>query len=156
MIEFWLAMKSLHEAATAEEIKARIGKLGPANQRQWGKMDAAQALAHCSIGMETATGDKKLPRMFLGRILGPMVKSKMLGEEPLRRDSPTAKVLIVQDQRDLNAEQARLCKLVDRFCVAGPGGCTTHPHTFFGALTPEEWARLMYKHLDHHLRQFGV
>ena len=119
MIEFWLAMKSLHEAATAEEIKARIGKLGPANQRQWGKMDAAQALAHCSIGMETATGDKKLPRMFLGRILGPMVKSKMLGEEPLRRDSPTAKVLIVQDQRDLNAEQARLCKLVDRRDLSG-------------------------------------
>lgn len=149
-------MKNLYEPATAEEIKARIGKLGLGSERQWGKMDAAQALAHCSIGLETATGDKKLPRMFLGRILGPMVKSRMLGEEPLRKDSPTAKVLVVQDRRELSAEQGRLCKLIDQFSAAGPQGCTTHPHTFFGPLTPEEWARLMFKHLDHHLRQFGV
>lgn len=149
-------MKNLYEAASVAEIKARVGRLGPGSQRHWGKMDAAQALAHCSIGLETATGDKKVPRMFIGRILGPMVKSKALSEEPFGKDSPTAKVLIVADQRDLSAEQARLCELVDRFAGAGPAGCTTHPHTFFGALTPEEWSRLMYKHLDHHLRQFGA
>jgi hypothetical protein len=46
--------------------------------------------------------------------------------------------------------------LIDRFVASGPAGCTNHPHSFFGRLTPEEWAILMYKHLDHHLRQFGV
>jgi hypothetical protein len=46
--------------------------------------------------------------------------------------------------------------LIDRFAAAGPQGCTTHPHAFFGSLTPDEWAILMYKHLDHHLRQFGA
>jgi LPS sulfotransferase NodH len=46
--------------------------------------------------------------------------------------------------------------MIDRFVAAGPKGCTTHPHSFFGRLTAEEWAILMYKHLDHHLRQFGV
>jgi transposase InsO family protein len=46
--------------------------------------------------------------------------------------------------------------VIDRFVAAGPKSCTTHPHSFFGPLTPEEWAILMYKHLDHHLRQFGV
>ena len=52
---------------------------------------------------------------------------------------------------------ARDCAvLIDRFAAAGPKGCTTHPHSFFGPLTPDEWAILMYKHLDHHLRQFGV
>ena len=50
----------------------------------------------------------------------------------------------------------RLCALIDRFSLGGAQGCTKHAHTFFGPLTPEEWARLMYKHLDHHLRQFGV
>jgi len=49
-----------------------------------------------------------------------------------------------------------LCALIDRFAVGGPQCCTKHPHTFFGQMTPEEWATLMYKHLDHHLRQFGV
>ena len=64
--------------------------------------------------------------------------------------------LIVPDARDLESERERLCGLIDRFAAAGPGGCTSHPHLFFGRLTPEEWAILMYKHLDHHLRQFGV
>jgi hypothetical protein len=80
----------------------------------------------------------------------------MGNDEPMRRNSPTAKILIVQDERDLETERTRLCGLIDRFASAGPAGCTKHPHAFFGPLTPDEWAILMYKHLDHHLRQFGV
>jgi len=59
-------------------------------------------------------------------------------------------------ERDLKAERERLRGLIERFVAGGRAGCTTHPHSFFGKLTPEEWAILMYKHLDHHLRQFGV
>ena len=66
------------------------------------------------------------------------------------------KELVVEDEPDLETERARLCGLVERFAAASPAGCTTHPHAFFGRLTPVEWAVLMYKHLDHHLRQFGV
>jgi hypothetical protein len=150
-------MRNLFEAATAEDVKARIARLGPASARQWGKMNAAQAVAHCSGSMEWAVGDSFPPRMFIGRILGPMVKSKVLRDEtPMGRNAPTAKSLVVADERNLEVERKRLCALIDRFAAAGPKGCTTHPHTFFGRLTPEEWATLMYKHLDHHLRQFGV
>ena len=74
----------------------------------------------------------------------------------MRRNAPTAKTLVVSDDRDLKMEQQRLSALIDRFAAAGPAGCTTHPHTFFGPLTPQQWAILQYKHLDHHLRQFGV
>jgi hypothetical protein len=77
-------------------------------------------------------------------------------DEPMRRNSPTAKEFLVKDDRDLRAEQERLCGLIDKFAAAGPEGCTRHPHGFFGRLTPMEWSALMYKHLDHHLRQFGV
>jgi LPS sulfotransferase NodH len=62
----------------------------------------------------------------------------------------------VPDQRDLDQERERIVVLMDRFTAAGRTGCTTHPHSFFGRITPDEWAILMYKHLDHHLRQFGV
>lgn len=62
---------------------------------------------------------------------------------------------IVQDERELEAERARLLGLIDRF-AAGPQACTRHPHSFFGKMQPDEWATLMYKHLDHHLRQFSV
>jgi hypothetical protein len=150
-------MKNLFEAARVDEVKQRIAQLRPDSVRQWGTMNPAQALEHCSRGVETALGDKKPPRVFIGRILGPIVKPKVMGnDEPLRRNSPTAKILIVQDERDLETERTRLRWLIDRFVSAGPAGCTSHPHAFFGRLTPDEWAILMYKHLDHHLRQFGV
>jgi Protein of unknown function (DUF1569) len=150
-------MKNLFEAATVEEVKQRISGLGPGNERQWGTMTASQALAHCSASMEWAVGDAFPPRMFIGSIIGRMIKGKVLGDDqPMRRNSPTAKTLVVKDDRDLASEQKRLCSLVDKFAAGGPNGCTTHPHTFFGRLTPDEWAILTYKHLDHHLRQFGA
>jgi hypothetical protein len=150
-------MKNLFDAATATEIKERIARLGPGSTRLWGKMSAAQAMAHCATTMEWAVGDSFAPRMFAGRILGPLVKSKVLKDDaPIGRNAPTAKSLVVADERDLGKERQRLCELIDRFSAGGTQACTKHAHTFFGPLTPEEWARLMYKHLDHHLRQFGV
>jgi hypothetical protein len=150
-------MNNLFEAARVKEVKQRMAQLRPNSERLWGQMNPAQALAHCSRGIELAVGDRTPPRALLGRIIGRMVKPLALGnDEPMRRNSPTVKELVVQDERDLGTERERLCELIDRFAASGPEGCTTHPHSFFGRLTPEEWATLMYKHLDHHLRQFGV
>lgn len=138
-------------------MKERVAHLRPDSQRLWGKMNVAQAVAHCSLGLEWAVGDSFPPRMFLGRIMGWMVKPMALGNEnPMRRNSPTAKSLVVADERDLETERQRLYGLIDRFVAGGPARCTKHPHSFFGRLRPEEWAELMYKHLDHHLRQFGA
>jgi hypothetical protein len=150
-------MKNLYEPATVQELKNRMARLGPESQRQWGKMNAPQALAHCCGGMEWAVGISTPPRMFLGRIVGGIIKPMVLrDDQPMRKNSPTVKSLVTADERDLATERARLAGLIERFATAGPKGCTTHPHSFFGRLTPEEWAILMYKHLDHHLRQFGV
>ena len=68
----------------------------------------------------------------------------------------TDKSVLVTDERDFVAERQRLVESIDRFAKGGAEACTTHPHFFFGPLTPTEWASLMYQHLDHHLRQFGV
>ncbi|HEY6269274.1 MAG TPA: DUF1569 domain-containing protein [Candidatus Acidoferrum sp.] len=150
-------MKNIFEVARVEEVKERMEQLRLDSEPLWGRMNAPQALAHCSAAVEWAVGDRIPPRMFLGRIMGRIVKPMVFGnDEPMRRNSPTAKDLVVQDERDLETERERLRGLIDRFAAAGPNGCTTHPHSFFGRLTPEEWATLMYKHLDHHLRQFGV
>jgi len=152
------AMKNLFEAQRAQEVKERIWQLRPDSERQWGTMSAAQAVAHCSVGIEIAAGERVPSKIALPfRILGKIIKPMALGNDtPMRRNAPTAKEFLVKDHQDLGAEQERLCSLIDRFASAGPEGCTRHPHSFFGRLTPEEWAELMYKHLDHHLRQFGV
>jgi Protein of unknown function (DUF1569) len=150
-------MKNLFAKTEVEEVKQRIGQLKADSQRRWGSMNAAQAMAHCSAGLELASGERRPPRALLGRIIGPIIKPMVFrNDEPLRRNSPTVKGLVVNDERDLGKEQQQLCALVDRFAAAGPGGCTAHAHSFFGKLTPAEWATLMYKHLDHHLRQFQV
>jgi hypothetical protein len=150
-------MKNLFEAATSEDVKKRIAQVKPDTPRVWGTMYPAQMLAHCCLAMEMAIGDRNPPPMFIGRIIGPMLRRMALGnDEPMRRNSPTSAHLLVQGDRDLETERTRLTGLTGRFTSAGPAGCTTHPHTFFGRLTPEQWARLMYKHTDHHLRQVGV
>lgn len=150
-------MTGLFDPAVAVEIKNRIGWLGADSVRQWGKMSSAQALAHCSESMLWALGDVRPPRLLVGRMVGGLIKAKVLAEGvPMRRNSPTIGTLKVANDRDLGTERERLCALVDRFSAGGPACCTTHPHSFFGRLTPQEWAALMYKHLDHHLRQFSV
>jgi hypothetical protein len=142
----------------ANEVKTRLGKLEPQSERRWGKMTAAQMLAHCSVSMQWAVGEVvpekgALAARLMGRLVKPMV---FRNEDPLRKHSPMAKSLIVADERDLPRERERLSGLVDKFAAGGAAGCTKNPHSFFGKMTPEEWAILMYKHLDHHLRQFGV
>jgi hypothetical protein len=120
-------------------------------------MTPAQAMAHCAVGMEWAVGDARPPRMFVGRLLGEVVKRRVVGDDaPLQRNSPTAPEMVVSDARDLERERERLLALLDRFVAGGPAQCTSHPHSFFGPMTPEECATLSYKHLDHHLRQFGA
>jgi hypothetical protein len=149
-------MKSLFDLSCATEIRNRIEFLRPDSEKQWGKMNVAQMLAHCSAWMEMAAGLKSPPRSFVGRIFGKMAKKSVLGEKPIGRNMPSEKSLIMQDERNFAAEQQRLLDWVDLFSTGGPEQSTTHPHCFFGSMSPNEWAIMGYKHLDHHLRQFGA
>ena len=63
-------MKNLFEKERADEVKERLSRLRSDSQRQWGKMSPAQAVAHCSAGLEWALGDRIPPRMFVGRVIG--------------------------------------------------------------------------------------
>jgi uncharacterized protein DUF1569 len=150
-------VKNLCEAATVEEVKERLVLLRPDSERLWGKMNPAQALAHCSAAMEMAVGKNFPRRILIGRLLGRLAKKSMIvNEKPMPRNAGTDKSLVVSDERDFVAERQRLSEFIDRFAAGGPRVCTKHPHFFFGPLTPVEWAALMYQHLDHHLRQFRV
>jgi hypothetical protein len=149
-------MTNLFEPATTEEVKQRMAQLRPDSDRQWGKMNPAQALAHSSAAMEVSVGLKFPPRNLFGRLIGRRVLKTFLAGKPFPRNSPTDKSYVVKDDRDFEVERQRLLELIDRFVGGGPAACTNHPHSFFGHLTPQEWAALNYMHLDHHLRQFGV
>jgi len=149
-------MKNLFEKGSAEELLLRIDGLQPATQRQWGKMDVAQMMAHCSAALDMASGKLVLPRLFIGRLLGSFVRPIYSNEKPFSKSSPTDPKLVVSNQRDFQKEKDQLKVKVREFQEGGEAKCTRHPHPFFGSLTPYEWGRGMYKHLDHHLRQFGA
>ena len=151
------SMKNLFDVAIANQVKERIDSLRIDSERQWGKMSVAQTIAHCASGLEMALGEIRPPRALMGRLIGSAIKPKVVGnDEQFRRNSPTVSELVISGERNLDVERVRLCSLIDRFVSGGTSVCTTHPHPFFGHLTPAEWAVIMYKHLDHHLRQFGV
>jgi hypothetical protein len=149
-------MRNLFEPEAIDELISRIDKLQPASERQWGKMDAAQMMAHCSAALDMASGRLNPPRIFIGRLIGPFVKPVYTNQKPFSKNGPTDKKLVISDERDFRREQEQLKLKVRQFHEGGEAKCTRHPHPFFGALTPQEWSRGMYKHLDHHLRQFGA
>jgi Protein of unknown function (DUF1569) len=149
-------MKNLFQRESVDEIVLRIDHLQPTSARQWGKMEVAQMMAHCSAALDMASGRLKRPRVFIGRLIGPLFKSIYTNEKPFSRNNPTDPKLVFSDQRDFVREQEQLKQKVREFHAAGEAGCTKHPHPFFGPFTPQQWSRGMYKHLDHHLRQFGA
>jgi hypothetical protein len=148
-------MKSLFEPTTLTEVTERIQKITPQAAKQWGKMEVSQMLAHCGNAMEMAIGDINPKRVFIGRIIGPLFRKKYSDDTPLDRHSPTSEELKVTDMKDFETEKQRLIRLVGKFSSGGPSKATRYPHPFFGELSADEWGKGMYKHLDHHLRQFG-
>jgi len=147
-------MKNLFNSSDATEILERISKMNPEARREWGKMEAAQMLAHCGNALEMAIGTIKPKRVFIGRLIGGLLKSKYTNETPFDKNSPTSDEIRVTDARDFNKEKARLLILLNQFSEGK--SATTHPHPFFGSLDPSQWSRGMYKYLDHHLRQFNA
>jgi hypothetical protein len=149
-------MQNLFQPEAVTEVVSRIDKLQPTTEHEWGKMDVAQMMAHCSTAFDLASGRVVLPQLFIGKILGPFVRPIFTNDKPFSRNSPTDKKLVIADKRDFAREQEQLKGRIQQFHEGGEAKCTRHPHPFFGALTPQQWATGMYKHLDHHLRQFGV
>ena len=149
-------MKNLFQSDAVDNVISRIEQLQPTTQRQWGKMDVAQMMAHCSATLDVASGRVVLPRILIGRILGPFVRPAFTNDKPFSKNGPTDKTFVIADKRDFARERDELKRRVRQFHEAGEAHCTIHPHSFFGPLTPQEWATGMYKHIDHHLRQFGV
>ncbi|MFW2478302.1 MAG: DUF1569 domain-containing protein [Sediminibacterium sp.] len=79
-----------------------------------------------------------------------------IGDKPFAKNSPTDKSLIFSGESDFESERKKLIELIETLHKGGAQACTKEPHAFFGHLTPDEWAIFQWKHLDHHLRQFGV
>jgi hypothetical protein len=150
-------MNSLFNAIDNQDIIERINSLTNKSQAQWGKMNVSQMVTHCQAPLKVAFGEMKLKRGIPGILFGSMIRKKLTRDEkPFDKNLPTDKGFIVVDEREFEKEKNTLVQLVKRFQEAGPSAMSTDPHPFFGKMTAAEWDIIQWKHLDHHLKQFGV
>ncbi|MBL0146111.1 MAG: DUF1569 domain-containing protein [Chitinophagaceae bacterium] len=89
-------MKNLFDKSTLDEVVKRLNSLNSQSQRQWGKMNVAQMLAHCKVAFEIPLSSKPFPRMFMGRLMGWLIKPMLFNKKPLKKNSPTASEFIIK------------------------------------------------------------
>ena len=148
-------MDSLFSSAVYRDILQRIDQLKPESQAEWGEMDVAQMMAHCVEVMRNSMGEIQQKRKVVGYLVAPFLKKRYYNEVPFKsRNVPsTFKVAL---EKDFESEKANLLKRIEDFHTNGKSACQGAIHPMLGSFTPEQWAIGQYKHLDHHLRQFGV
>ena len=151
-------MESIFTDAGIASIVQRIDRLSPTVPAQWGKMNVAQMLAHCQPVLKVGLNDHNLPKYnFMLRAIGRMVKKSLLKNElPYKRNQPTDKSFKIADARDFDTEKSKLKAALNDFSSAGRASQLIGDHPFFGTLSHSDWDKMQWKHLDHHLRQFGV
>lgn len=149
-------MKNLFDASVTQEMIDRINRLSPNTKPLWGKMTVSQMLAHSQSPLYVALGEKKIKGGLMAFLFGKIAKKQLVQDVPFKKNLPTAPSFVVKDERDFEEEKKILISQLQLFSKAGPTEIAARPHPFFGKLTAEEWNLLQYKHLDHHLRQFGA
>lgn len=146
---------NLFETSAAQEVLSRLEKISATTPANWGKMNAAQMMAHCQAGFKVYFGEMKMKRGIVGLLFGKMAKKKLFSPQPWARNLPTAPQFKIAEHKEFDVEKQKLISYVNRFATEGYT-ITSTMHPFFGKLSAQEWATLNYKHLDHHLKQFGV
>ena len=150
-------MKNIFEKSIAEEFVNRINQLKPDSQPLWGKMNVAQMLAHCNVTYELVYEHKhRKPNVLLKFILKTFVKNVVVSETPYKRNNQTAPYFIIKDERKFDLEKKRLIEHIIKTQELGEAHFDKKESHSFGILSVSEWNNMFYKHLDHHLRQFGV
>jgi Protein of unknown function (DUF1569) len=152
-----MALPNIFTTSVSEKLIARINSLSPNTQAQWGKMNATQMLAHNNVTFEFAYEEKhSKPNFFMGFILRNLVKGGLVSEKPYKKSASTAPEFIIGDDRNFDVEKNRLIEYINRTVKLGEQHFEGRESMIFGAMTATEWNNLFYKHIDHHLTQFGA
>ncbi len=150
-------MKNIFDQKTTAELIGRINSLTPETRPLWGKMTVDQMLAHCSIAYEMALTTKHpKPNRLMRFLLKTFVKNGVVNEKPYPKNSRTAPVFIISDRRNFEKEKNQLIGFLEETQRLGAAHFEGKESLSFGPMTSGEWNNLFYKHLDHHLTQFGV
>ena len=148
-------MKTMWDGVCQREIHDRIARLSAGSRGQWGKLSAPQMVCHLAESLKMALGDLPVARKNLP-IRYPPLKQLIVYLAPFPKNAPTAPELLARPPRAWNADVADLQALVDRFVARGSAAAPWVEHPAFGRLSRRAWGVLAFRHMDHHLRQFGA
>lgn len=153
-----MPLPNIFEKQVSDEIIARLETLTPESRPQWGKMDVAKMLAHCNVAYETIYEPDKHPKanFLMSFILKTFVKKAVTSDDPPKKNSPTAPFFIIKSDKDFEAERKRLIDHINKTQQLGEAHFDGKESHSFGPLTKTEYSNMLWKHLDHHLRQFGA
>lgn len=149
-----MEVKNLFDPAVKRDIINRINNLTPQSKAVWGKMNVSQMLAHLQMPIGIAYGTHEPKGSFLLRLIGPLFKSKLWDKTPYKQSLPTDPTFIMTGtEKDFEKEKKVLIDMVNRFTESTIAG---ERHPVFGKMNKENWSKATWKHIDHHLKQFGV
>ena len=150
-------MDSLLNYSTLENCLNRIDKLEKNQKKLWGKMSCDQMLNHCKKPLDLAMGNLDVPSVSWPiKILAQLfIKRKLYNNSPWVKNTRTIDVFLVKDHYSFENEKEQLKKSLMAFYKAMKNNLLK-PHPYFGYFTQDQWGKVQFKHLDHHLRQFGV
>lgn len=141
-------------AADRQSLLRRFERLSPDAQPKWGKLDAPRMVAHVTDTLRWSIGE--LPVAPVKSPIGFWpVNVLIMFYLPWPKGVPTAPELVERNPSEWKTELDSLRGAIDRFVARDVKGPWT-PHVAFGRINGEQWGRLTYRHLDHHLTQFGV
>jgi hypothetical protein len=147
-------MNSIFNKNDNETIIKRINSLHPNSKAVWGKMTVDQMLKHTEAAVSVAFSEKELKINFFMKLLGKLLKNKVFNND-FQKNSPTAPEFVFTEKYDFETSKNELIKQFSRF-AQGEQSITLTTHPFWGKMSSTDWDKLMWKHMDHHLRQFGV
>lgn len=148
--------KSLYSSKVYQECLERIEKLTPESLPQWGKMNVAQMLAHCAEIIEVANGKALKNTPWFAKLFKGMIRKMVLSDKPYPKNSKTHPQYLPTTVHDFTTEKKRLLDVLSEFIGQDKATAEQIIHPLLGKMSYEEKGWAMYKHLNHHLEQFGV
>jgi len=150
-------MKNVFNLEDSQELIARVEALTPETKNLWGKMSVAQMLAHCNVPYEMTYTDKyPKPKGFKKFMIKLFAKNLVVGPKPYKRNMRTAPEFLITNERDFETEKQKMVANIEKTQKLGASHFEGKESHAFGPLTEKQWNTLFYKHLNHHLEQFGV
>jgi hypothetical protein len=136
-------------------IHNRLLELKPDAKRQWGKMNVIQMLNHLKIA--TGSGLEiyhlKDESSFMWRGLIKFIVLRILRRLPKNAKAAKGFKIEMNNELDFNTEKKQALNILEK---AYSSSNSSFPHPLFGIMSRTEWGKLIYRHFDHHLRQFGA